>query len=168
MTRYISTTVFCTIARPIHEVYEYFIPINLVDILVGWGPLPRVVSTSDQTGTWDTIGSRRTVHLADGSTVSERVTHYLRDEEFGYTVSQFTNPIRFLALQAKGVWLFAESTPGKTNIRWTYTYEAHNAFAAVLLMPIVKVFWKRYMQRAMDTFAHIAERDIKTELKTGL
>lgn len=156
MSKKVSTTIYRIVPVPQHEIYEYFIPINIADILVGWGPLPRVVKTTDQTGDWSTVGSRRTVHLADGSTASEQVTHYLQDKEFGYTVSQFTNPIHLLARQAKGLWTFEAITPNSTKLSWTYTYEAHNLLTWLLLIPIVKTLWKQYMQKALDTFTKLA------------
>lgn len=162
MTHTASTTVHTQIARPAHDVYELFIPINLVDILVGWGPLPAVVGTSDQTGSWSQTGSKRTVHLADGSTASEQVTHYIPDAEFGYTVSGFTNPIRLLARQAKGMWVFTRDSATSTHVTWTYTYEARGFLANILLTPIVKLLWKRYMQRAIDTFSALAEQKIRS------
>jgi len=160
MAHIVKTTVHGMIERPIHEVYDFFIPIDLVDILVGWGPLPRVVRTSNQTGPWDTVGSRRTVHLADGSTASEEVTLYAIDEEFAYTVSRFTNPIRLLTRQAKGLWTFNTTSSNGTRISWTYSYEAHNLLSKVLLTPIVKLLWVRYMQRALDKFIKLSEQRI--------
>lgn len=160
MAHIVKTTVHGIIERPIHEVYEFFIPIDLADILVGWGPLPRVVRTSNQTGPWDTVGSKRTVHLADGSTASEEVTLYTIGEEFGYTVSQFTNPIRLLTRQAKGHWTFSTTSSNDTQISWTYSYEAHNLLSKVLLTPIVKLLWERYMQRALDEFIKLSEQRI--------
>ena len=49
----------------------------LPKVLTGYGPLPAVVRTSGHTGNWDIPGSARVVHLADGTSVREQLTHYV-------------------------------------------------------------------------------------------
>ncbi|HWI71396.1 MAG TPA: SRPBCC family protein, partial [Baekduia sp.] len=106
-------------------------------------------STSDQTGPWDVVGSRRTVHLSDGSTATEQVTACDAPRSFGYTVSGFTNPIRHLAREGRGEWSFEEAGDGATDVRWTYTFEARSRAAAVVLTPVVKLAWRGFMRRGL-------------------
>ncbi len=54
----------------------------LPKVLTGYGLLPAVVATSGNTGSWSEPGSRRIVHLADGSTAREEVTRYDRPGHF--------------------------------------------------------------------------------------
>ena len=153
----ISTTVSCTVNVPRSPLYEWFIPVQLADILLGYGPLPAVVKTSRQSGAWDKPGSNRTVHLADGHTAFEEVTVCERPSYFAYRVSKFTNVIRLLAKEAKGQWWFEEEG-NKTDVKWQYTFYAHNALTALLLFPIVQLFWQGYMRVGMNTTKQLAEQ----------
>jgi hypothetical protein len=145
----VSTTVSRRIDEPLAQLWARFIPIKLEDILHGYGPVPAVTGTSAQTGPWDVVGSSRTVHLSDGSQASERVTRADAPHVFGYTVSGFTNPVRFLAREARGVWVFAENG----EVRWTYTFDARGPLAAALLAPVVRFAWRGFMRRALDALA---------------
>jgi hypothetical protein len=145
----VSTTVTRQVDEPREALFERFIPIRLEDILRRYGPIPAVVGTSGQTGPWDAVGSERTVHLGDGSTATERVTLCDPPQTFGYTVSGFTNPIRLLAREARGVWVFHEGG----EVRWTYTFAARSPAHALVLAPIVKTAWRGFMRRALDALA---------------
>lgn len=146
----VSTTVTRRIDEPRGPLFARFIDVKLEDILHRYGPVPAVTGTSGQTGPWDVVGSSRTVHLADGSSASERVTRCETPHVFGYTVSGFTNPVRFLAREARGVWVFEESG----EVRWTYTFAARSPAHALLLAPIVKTAWRGFMRRALDALAN--------------
>jgi hypothetical protein len=151
----VSTTVNQRIAEPRDALFARFIPIKLEDILKAYGPVPAVVGTSDQTGPWDVVGSSRTVRRSDGSHASERVTRCETPETFGYTVSGFTNPVRFLAREARGVWTFAEAPDGGggTDVTWTYTFAARSPIHAAVLAPVVRFAWRGFMARALDALA---------------
>jgi hypothetical protein len=114
-----------------------------------------VTSTSDQTGPWDVPGSARTVHLADGSTATERVTACTTPSYFAYTVSGFTNPVRFLAGEARGQWWFdvAHDDPNATEVRWTYAFEARSRATAAVLAPVVRFAWRGFMRRGLAALA---------------
>jgi Polyketide cyclase / dehydrase and lipid transport len=145
----VATTVTRRIDEPRDALFARFIPIKLEDILHRYGLIPAVTGTSDQTGPWDVVGSSRTVHLADGSSARERVTRCESPALFAYTVDGFTNPIRFLVREARGVWVFEEDG----EVRWTYTFAARSLPAALLLAPIVRVLWRGFMRRALDALA---------------
>lgn len=145
----VATTVTRRIEEPRETLWARFVPVKLEDILRGYGPVPAVTGTSGQTGPWDVVGSSRTVHLADGSSASERVTRVEAPRVFGYTVSGFTNPIRFLAREARGVWVFEEDG----EVRWTYAFAARSPAHAVVLAPVVRVLWRGFMRRALDALA---------------
>lgn len=117
----------------------------LPKVLTGYGPLPAVKSTSQHSGPWDTPGSARMIHLADGSTVREQITHYDRAGHFAYRVWEFGNPIiRTLATGARGEWTFA-ADPAGTRVQWTYTFTAKNGVTALPLSAITQVLWRGYM-----------------------
>ncbi len=153
----LSTTVSCKVNVPRAHLFEWFIPIQLPDILLGYGPLPAVVKTSGQSGPWDQPGSNRTVHLADGNTAFEEVTDCERPGYFAYRVSGFTNIIRFLAKDATGQWWFEEQG-NETHVKWTYTFNAHNALTVLVLSPIVRLLWNGYMRVGMKMVKQLAEQ----------
>ncbi len=156
----VATTVSVRIDRARGPLFDWFIPIELPRILTGWGPVPAVVSTSDQSGPWDTPGSRRTVHLADGSHAHERVTACARPAVFGYTVNGFSGPVRHVAVEGRGQWWFEAAGDGATDVRWTYTFQARSRAAALLLTPVVKIAWRGFMRRGLDRLAALARDEV--------
>jgi hypothetical protein len=151
----VATTVSLRIAEQREPLFARFIPVALPDILTGYGPVPAVVATSDQSGPWDVVGSSRTVHLADGSTATEQVTACATPSYFAYTVSGFTNPVRLLARAAHGQWWFdvAADDPDATEVRWTYAFEARSRVAAAALAPVVRFAWRGFMRRGLAALA---------------
>jgi hypothetical protein len=156
----VATTVGVRVAAARDPLFDWFIPLELPRILTGWGPVPAVVSTSDQSGPWDVPGSRRTVHLADGSLAHERVTACERPASFGYTVDGFSGTVRHIAREGRGQWWFEAAGADATDVRWTYTFEARSRAAALILAPIVKVAWRGFMRRGLDRMAVLARDEV--------
>ncbi|MEU0556723.1 hypothetical protein [Dactylosporangium sp. NPDC006015] len=152
----IGSTVTARVAAPRAALFDWFISIPLPRILLKYGPIPSVASTTGQTGPWDVVGNSRIVHLADGHTARESVTGYQRSSYFAYRVSDFDNFLGRLAADAVGRWWFADGPNGSTDITWTYTFNARNRLAAIALLPIVKIFWRGYMRQAVATLSELA------------
>lgn len=122
----------------------------LPKVLTGYGPLPAVIGTSENTGPWTVPGSARRIHLADGTTVREQITHYEPSTHFAYKVWDFGNPlIRSLAIGARGEWTFTP-VPGGTLVTWTYTFSAKNAVTALPLSGITQILWRGYMDVCLE------------------
>lgn len=122
----------------------------LPKILTGYGPLPAVVKTSENTGPWTQVGSARLIHLADATTVREQLTMYEPSKRFAYRVWEFGNPIvRTLATGARGDWVFS-AAPGGTLVTWTYTFTAKNAAAALPMSGITQILWRGYMDVCLE------------------
>lgn len=122
----------------------------LPKVLTGYGPLPAVVKTSENTGPWTVAGSARLIHLADGSTVREQVTQFEPSNRFAYRVWDFGNPlIRSVATGARGEWIFSPA-PGGTLVSWTYTFTAKNVVTAVPLLGITQILWRGYMDVCLE------------------
>ena len=157
-----STTVTQTMQVRRDALFAWFIPVDLPRILLGWGPLPAVVSTQGQTGPWDAPGSRRTVHLADGSQAEEMVTACTTPSHFAYRVTGFTNPlIRALAQSAEGEWTFVAPEPDSaaTEVTWTYRFIPRSALAAWPLRFVVRFLWRGYMQVGLSAMKRLAEAE---------
>jgi hypothetical protein len=130
--------------------FAYIVPIDLPGIFTGYGPLPAVIGTRDQSGAWDGVGQSRTVLLSDGSSARERLTGYDPPRWFGYTVGDFSGSLRFLATSAEGEWWFTPAPGGATGIRWRYTFHARSWLGAPVLGLVAGLLWRRYMRKALD------------------
>lgn len=141
---------------------ERFIPGNIGDvfdfiaaqdvlpkILTGYGLVPGVASTSDVSGPWDRPGSTRTVHLLDGSTVREGITHYDRPAFFAYRISNPSFSLKHLMSHACGQWWFV-AVDGGTQAKWTYTFHARSGLAAIPLRLFAGTQWKGYMKVCLN------------------
>lgn len=157
--RQVSATVSRTMKVPRTLLFDWFIPINLADILLGFGPLPRVVGTEHQTGPWNEPGSSRTVHLVDGNTAQETVTEYDHPRYFAYTVRNFTNVLRPLVHGATGQWWF-ENRGEFTEVKWTYTFQARSPLTAMVMFPITKLLWRGYMRVAINAMQRLVEAQL--------
>lgn len=138
------------LAAPIKPVFDFIAAEDVLPkVLTGYGLLPGVVSTSGNTGPWDQAGSSRTVHLADGNTAREEVTNFERPNYFAYRTSEYTFALRYLATGAKGQWWLKENN-GSTHIRWSYTFTAKGAVAALILVLFVRTQWVGYMRVCLE------------------
>ena len=133
------------------KVFDFVVAADVLPkVLTGYGPLPAVTGTSEQSGPWDQPGASRLVHLKDDSTVREQVTGFERPQHFTYQVWDFTNPIiHRLADKAEGEWTFASADDG-THIVWTYTFYTDSRWALLPLTTIVNIFWRGYMDVCLD------------------
>jgi hypothetical protein len=133
----VSATVEITIKIDQRNAFNHIVPIDLSSIFTGYGPLPAVTGTTNQTGAWNAAGQSRTVKLSDGSSAQELLTKYEQPNHFAYTVSGFTGALRFLTTSAVGEWWFARAASGQTHIKWRYAFNARFAFVVPILWFIV-------------------------------
>lgn len=146
----ISTTIETEITANLEKVFAHIVPIDLSSIFTGYGPLPAVTATFNQTGAWDGVGQTRSVALSDSSSANECITGYKFPSYFSYTVSEFTGALRFLASSANGEWWFdGDAVSGKTQIKWRYQFIPRSKLAIPALWLITKVFWRGYMNKAL-------------------
>jgi Polyketide cyclase / dehydrase and lipid transport len=152
----VAITREAVIPGSVKEVFAFITAQDVLPkVLTGYGPLPAVVRTSEISGPWDLPGSTRIVHLADGTTVREQITHFSSPTAFAYRVFEFGNPIvGALATGARGEWTFAEA-PGGTKVRWTYTFLAKNGLSAIPLSGITQILWRGYMDVCLENSIRI-------------
>jgi polyketide cyclase/dehydrase/lipid transport protein len=159
----IATTVTCSIAVPRRQLYAWLVPgvfyNELHTVIRDAAGLAGVAKTSGTTGPWDKPGSYRTVHLSDGNTLREEVTAATTPDYFAYKLNDFSHPIvKRLLRGAGGQWWFTDEGGG-THVKWTYAVEPASALASLLLVPLVRFQWRRYMQAAMDAIKSRAEKE---------
>ncbi len=146
------------IKKEIKTVFDFITAEDVLPkVLTGYGLLPGVTHTSQVSGPWDVPNATRIVHLADGTTVREQMLARKPSESFSYRVWEFGNPIvAALATGANGDWTF-KSVPAGTEVRWTYTFKAKNALAAMPLSVIARLAFRGYMDVCLANTAKYLE-----------
>lgn len=156
--RSFATEVEAIVQAPLAQAFEQIVPIDLPSIFKGFGPLPAVTGTRNQTGGWDAAGQTRTVLLSDDSSAQERLTQYQHPKYFAYTVSGFTGILRFFATEAHGQWWFTEGASStSTSIRWRYAFVSKSALVAPIVWLIANTLWHGYMRRALALSRQMVE-----------
>ena len=145
-----AATVITTMQASREEAFLHIVPVDLSSIFTGYGPLPRVTETRDQTGPWDAAGRTRTVVFSDGSSAQETLTQYEYPDRFAYRITEFTGALRFLASEARGEWWFA-STPDHdaTSVLWRYEFVSRFKVLTPLVRLFTRSLWRGYMGRAL-------------------
>lgn len=155
-----SATIQTEIAAKQDVVFKYIVPIDLASIFSGYGPLPAVSGTKNQTGAWDAAGQTRTVIFSDGNSAKEMMTKYEYPRYFSYTVSNFTGAIGVFAKSANGEWWFdTNPSTGTTIVKWRYAFNARSVFTAPVVWMITKTLWHGYMNKALKL--------CKTQIESG-
>jgi hypothetical protein len=160
----VATTVVSEIAAPRKAFYAWLIPgvfyRELQTVLRDAAFMAGVSNTTDTTGPWDKPGSTRIVHLTDGTSVRETVTSATAPDYFAYRLTEFSSPrVGRLVKEARGQWWFTDSGSG-LHAKWTYTAESKTALGALILYPIIKILWNRYMKAAMKVTKERAEKEV--------
>ncbi len=141
----VAVTREVVIPADIDDVFGYLAAEDVLPaVLTGYGLVPGVASTSAVSGPWDAPGSHRIVHLKDGSTVNEALTHYDRPGYFAYRVSNPSFALKHLMSYAIGQFWFKKSG-NTTLVKWTYTFRARNIITRIPLVLFVNSQWKGYM-----------------------
>lgn len=161
----VSTTVVSTIDAPRKAFFTWLIPgvfyNQLETVLRDAAMLPGVSRTTGTTGPWDAAGSTRIVHLTDGNTCRETVKVATAPDYFAYRLTEFSNPmISMLVKEANGQWWFTDEG-SRTRAKWTYTAESRFFLATLVLLPVIKILWNRYMKAAMKNTRLRAEKEVK-------
>jgi hypothetical protein len=160
----VSTTVVSSIAAPRAPFYAWLVPGVFYDqletVLRDAAFLPGVSKTTGTTGPWDKAGSTRIVHLTDGTSVRETVTTATTPDYFAYRLTEFSSRmIRMVVTEARGQWWFTDEGAG-LKAKWTYTAESTNPLTAIVLYPVIKILWNRYMTAAMRVTKQRAEKEV--------
>lgn len=150
-----AVTVTATARAAREHVFDIIVPIDLSSVFHGFGPLPAVTGTSDETGPWDAVGRSRTVRLSDGGTSAEQITSYERPSSFGYRVGPFAGVFGHVVSHADGSWIFVE-LDGTTQIFWTYQFAPRAGMGLVVraILPL----WRRYADRVLAECVAAAEQ----------
>ena len=160
----VATTVSSTIAVPRRAFYEWLIPgvflKELDTVLRDEAGLPGVTRTTGTTGPWNVAGSTRIVHLSDGTFCRETVSTATAPDYFAYRLTEFSSrTIGMLVREANGQWWFTDDGSG-TKAKWTYTAEGRSILAMPILIPVIRILWRRYMSTALKHIKARAEKEV--------
>ncbi|KRB43637.1 MULTISPECIES: SRPBCC family protein [unclassified Terrabacter] len=131
------------------DAYDRLLPHPLTDLMSRrYGLLPPIREVRDQGGPWGEVGQTRTIALADGGTMRERLTEVVRPERFDYVLTDFTGAFRPLVSHVDGRWAFAPEGTG-VRVTWSWTLHPTSTYAARVL-PLVGRMWQGYARQALE------------------
>jgi hypothetical protein len=156
----ISASTHVAINRSAKQVYDWFTALDISRVLNGYGPLPGVDRTIDQSGTWTTRGETRGLQMSRGITATQEILIAERPDFFAYRVSEFNSVLNLMAHGAEARWWFTEVEPETMILHWTYTFWPRSVAGKLTLYPVIRTIWSWYMQVAIQDMKSIAEREI--------
>ena len=161
----VATTVIATIAVPRKALWTWLVPGVFYDqldsVVRDEAGLPGCVKTTGTTGPWDVAGSTRIVHLTDETSVRETVKVATAPDYFAYRLTDFSGRmVRLLVREAGGQWWFTDEGSG-TRVKWTYTAESRTWLAMLILFPVIRILWNRYMRSSMAVIKARAEKEVE-------
>lgn len=146
----VSHTESFTVNAPIEEVFKFIVAEDVLPkILKRYRIIPAVTGSTIHKGDWETPGSYRTVHFANGTTLREELNNFDRPDFFAYTVSDFSGFQRRLTTHGRGEWMFDE-IDDVTHVSWTYTFHARNRVKRPIVRLFVRTDFKTYMRRSIE------------------
>src|SRR5689334_14897473 len=119
------------------EVYQHLDKCgnSLSNFMKRYGPVPGVLSTEILSGNWGEPGSKRLVHMDDGSTAMDHMLRVDAPHFFSYEVVNFTSMLRLLVDKVYGEWNLDE-VGGKTFVKWTYQLQPKS----IIFVPFLYLF----------------------------
>jgi hypothetical protein len=125
--RLVSRTEEIDIERPLAHVLAAVEAMPLAEAIDPDAGLPGVIGTYPLTpGGFGPPGSRHVVFLTDGTTVREQVLERSTtetDHRFRYVVWGYTTPAAAPLKYGMGDFHYTAAGPGRTHVRWTYSFE---------------------------------------------
>jgi hypothetical protein len=136
----------------VQRAFALTMPIDLSLIFKRVGVFPAIDGVRGQEGAWSTTGQTRTVLLADGSTIDERLTAVTPGKSFGYALTNITGAFRLLVSTIDGRWDFAPAPGGGSTVTWSWRLHPRNAATLPALL-VVGALWRPYARKALDELA---------------
>jgi hypothetical protein len=121
-----------------------------------YGAIPPIKGVRDQPDTWGTPGQTRTVLLAGGGSMRERLTEVSQPRRFAYHLDQVTGPLKVLVRSIDGAWEFDKAGTG-VRITWRWTVHPRGR-VGVLAMPALRRMWEGYTRQNFDNLERLLVR----------
>lgn len=133
---------------PVADAYAHTLALPLEQLFsTRFGPIPPIAGTT-QEGEWGARHQVRTVRLADGGTMQERLVAVDPPHRFAYELTDVTGPMKPLATHIEGEWAFDAVGTG-TRITWSWVIHPKGTVGRVA-MPVFGRLWNGYARRALD------------------
>jgi hypothetical protein len=155
-----STIVTTTIDASRERVFYWFSSADPSRFEHRYGIMPGVVGIRNQTGPMHEPRSTREVLLSDGSTAFEEIESSDPPKSVRYRVSKLTSAFRYLVREGNAQISFRELPSGGTLVEWRYTFIGHNWLASLILQPLVRLFWRGFMNSALSRARRLAEVEL--------
>jgi hypothetical protein len=155
----ISATVAIEINAPKEQLFDWFTDLDISRVLNGYGPLPAVIRTVEQSGPWTVPGQRRGLEMSGNITATQQILNCVYPDFFAYRVTGFTHLLDYLAHGAEARWWFTSHRVGTTNLRWTYTFWPRSLPGKLAIYPVIRTLWTWYMREAIREMKRLAERE---------
>lgn len=156
----VSATAVTRIAANQEQVFDWFTALDISRVLNGYGPLPGVERTVDQTGSWKTAGETRRLEMSGSITAIQEILICDRPVFFAYRVTGFTHILDLMVHGAEARWRFDQICDGATEMRWTYTFWPRSMAGKLAIYPVITTFWTWYMRTTIQEMKRIAEREL--------
>ncbi len=147
-----------TIDAPAGTVFAVASGPEVPGLFMRHGAVPGVIGVSGHVAAWSAPGEIRDLTLNDGGSVREELLAFALNETFSYRVTGFTGLFAALVREAKGSWRFLETSPGRTQVEWTYAFAPASPLTAPAAALIVRALWPGYMRAALMRIKEAAER----------
>jgi hypothetical protein len=109
-----------TINRPVFEVFNYIVPVDIPHIFPRQGAAPGVVANTVTTD-WGTPGQQRVTTFDDDSTLDETLVSVVPNKSFSYLIENFTSPMmKGVVDRIEETWEFSDNGNETTSIEWIY------------------------------------------------
>lgn len=110
--------------------------------------IPPITAVRDQSGPWEQPGETRTIVLADGGTMHERLTLVARHERLCYVIDAVTGMLKPIVEHVEGEW---SVEPAGTGVRVTWTWRVHpSGRLGELAGPVLSRLWQGYARQGFD------------------
>lgn len=154
------------------ENFKTILGLDLRILFPGLGPLPAVVGTEDEQGSWDHVGATRRPRLSDRSSAMEALTEVNAPDSFSYDITRITGLLGSLTGRVHSTWTMTPEHRGTyaggnnaggthlggTTVTWSYDVypRPYRRLPLLAFAPAWKMYMRRSLRSALDEVARQA------------
>ncbi|MGB5378130.1 SRPBCC family protein [Muriicola sp.] len=113
------------------------------------GPIPAALNAEILKGPYNFVGARRKVFFDGGDTVVEELMTFNPSANYSYSVTEFSDFLRFFTKKAYGqVWF--DRINDQTRITWDYSFSYRNILARLILSLFLSLLYKKFLKKSLE------------------